>query len=69
MKQWKLSLILALVLSALVACDKTDKSAGGDAKTGAATTVAATGTCALVSTKDNSPIVIKVTATDTPEAK
>ncbi len=68
MKQWKLSLILALMLSALVACDKTEKSAGGDANTAAAP-AAATGTCALVSTKDNSPIVIKVTATDTPEAK
>ena len=70
MKHWKLSLILVLMLSALSACNKADNAAGKPA-TGASSTEASASsrTCSLVSTKDNSPLVIKVVATDTPEAK
>lgn len=51
---------------ALVACGKGgDGAAGGDAKSASA----AGGECKLVSTKDNSPLAIKVTDKDTPQAK
>ncbi len=70
MKHWKLSLILVLTLSALSACNKADNATGKPAS-GASATVssASSGSCSLVSTKDNSPLVIKTVATDTPEAK
>ena len=74
MKHFKFSVILVLMLSALVACNKagtsssTSSAATGTATASAATAVA-TGSCNLVSTKDGSPLAIKVAATDTPEAK
>jgi cytochrome c-L len=72
MKQWNLSLMLVLMLG-LVACNKVDTSAGNDAAAPVASAdaapAAASGTCNLVSTKDNSPLKIKVVDTDTPEAK
>jgi cytochrome c-L len=72
MNHLKISVVLALMLSALVACNKADNAAGTPA-TGAsiseASTSASSATCNLVSTKDNSPLLIKVVATDTPEAK
>jgi cytochrome c-L len=68
MKQLKLSLVLVLMLSALVACNKADSGAAPAASADAAP-AAASGTCALVSTKDNSPLAIKVSDADTPEAK
>jgi len=78
MRQLKISAILVLTLSALVACNKTDTSnSSGTAAPSANATVAPavsadaapTGTCKLISTKDNSPLPIKVIPTDTPEAK
>ena len=62
------------MLSALVACNKagTSSSATSAAAGSATAPVAAamaTGSCNLVSTKDDSPLAIKVVATDTPEAK
>ncbi len=57
----KLCLLLMLVFS-LCACGKDDK-----AQTSADLTP--TKICSLVSTKDNSPLVIKVLSTDTPQAK
>ena len=63
MKQFKFSVILALMLFTLAACNQTGTSSS------ATSAAAATGTCNLVSTKDDSPLAIKVTATDTPEAK
>jgi cytochrome c-L len=55
------------MLMALSACDKKASSAGaaGDSTASAGSSE----TCKLVSTKDNSPLAIKVVATDTPEAK
>ena len=74
MKHFEFSVILALMLSALVACNKagTSSSATSAAAGSATAPVAAamaTGSCNLVSTKDDSPLAIKVVATDTPEAK
>ncbi len=74
MKQWNLSLILVLMLSVLSACNKADTSASSGAAAPApsadvAASAAASGSCSLVSTKDDSPLAIKVVATDTPEAK
>ena len=70
MKHWKLSLILVLTLSALSACNKADNATGKPASGASAPeSSASSGSCSLVSTKDNSPLVIKVVATDTPEAK
>ena len=74
MKHFKFSVILVLMLSALVACNKAGtSSSSSSAATGTATasaaTAVATGSCNLVSTKDGSPLAIKVAATDTPEAK
>ena len=73
MNQFRLSIALALMLSALVACNKADTGASAGAEAPAASADAASAasgaSCALVSTKDNSPLAIKVVATDTPEAK
>ena len=71
MKHFKFSVILALMLSTLVACNKagTSSSAATGSATAPVATAAATGSCNLVSTKDGSPLAIKVVATDTPEAK
>ncbi len=68
MKQFKLSMVLALMLSALVACGKKDAGTGA-ADSSAPAATASAGTCELVSTKDNSPLKIKVVDTDTAEAK
>ena len=59
MNRVKSSIVLALMLSALVACGKKDAGTGAEA----------TAACNLVSTKDGSPLAIKAVATDTPEAK
>ena len=64
MKQWKLSLVLVFMLSALSACNKAENAAGTSASA-----PEAAGTCGLVSTKDNSPLAIKVSDADTAEAK
>ncbi|HNV88487.1 MAG TPA: c-type cytochrome [Methylotenera sp.] len=66
MNQVKLSIVLALLLSALVACDKKD---AGTADSAASAATASAGTCELVSSVDNKPLAIKVVDTDTPEAK
>jgi cytochrome c-L len=65
MSKSKFSLVLMLMLVALSACDKKDASTGSADSTASASTE----TCSLVSTKDNSPLAIKVVATDTAEAK
>jgi cytochrome c-L len=64
MKQWKLSLVLVFMLAALGACSKADNAAGTTASA-----PEASGTCDLVSTVDSKPLAIKVSDTDTPEAK
>ena len=64
MSKGKFSLVLMLMLLALSACDKKD---AGTASTDS--TATASGTCSLVSTKDDSPLAIKAVATDTAEAK
>lgn len=69
MNQVKLSIVLALMLSALVACGKKDAGTGAADSSATASATASAGTCSLASTKDGSPLVIKVVATDTPEAK
>ena len=70
MNRFKLgiSLVVLTALTALTACNKADTSAGKGKEPSAASASAA-GNCNLVSTKDNSPLVIKAVATDTPEAK
>ena len=67
MGKGKLSLVLILMLMALSACDKKASSTGAAGDSTAST--GSSETCKLVSTKDNSPLAIKVVATDTPEAK
>jgi cytochrome c-L len=72
MQKIKFSIVLLALLS-LAACGKSetgagDKTAAGDAAA-EKTAAAPTGTCELVSTKDNKPLPIKVTDKDTPEAK
>jgi cytochrome c-L len=60
-------MILVLVTAALIGCGKgvdSPAAAGGEAKS-----ASASGECKLVSAKDNSPLAIKVTDTDTPQAK
>ena len=72
MNQLKLSITLVLMLSALISCSKKDASSGAADSAAPATATASAapaGTCNLVSTKDGSPLVIKVTDKDTPEAK
>lgn len=65
MSKGKFSLALMLMLAALSACDKKGTSTGSADSAASASKQ----TCNLVSTKDNSPLAIKVVATDTPEAK
>ena len=69
MNRFKLSISLVLMLTALAACNKADTSAGNGKEASTASANEAGSNCSLVSTKDNSPLVIKVVATDTPEAK
>lgn len=75
MRGFKYSALVVLLMGALTACggksgsetaSGTAPAAGATADAGVATSA---GTCALVSTKDNSPLAIKVADTDTPEAK
>lgn len=65
MGKGKIGLALMLVMLAISACSKNDT----DKATASGEQVAATGACSLVSTIDGSPLAIKATATDTPEAK
>jgi cytochrome c-L len=73
MKHLIMSVLFALMLSALVACNKSDTSASDTPAAGASSEATAAssggGVCNFVSTKDDSPLAIKVVATDTPEAK
>jgi cytochrome c-L len=62
MSKAKFSLVLMLMLLTLSACGK--KEAGS-----ATSNAASSGSCNLVSTKDNSPLLIKALPTDTAEAK
>ena len=76
MKQFKLSLILAVMLSALVACNKSGTTssaapaAGPSTNAAAAPTTSAAGPAiAFVSTQDDKPLVIDAALFDTPAAK
>ena len=71
MQHLKISLTLAIVLCTLVACNKTETTSGTAVADGTTKTSEASGSggCKLVSTKDGSPLNIKVVDTDTPEAK
>ena len=61
----KINLVLVGILAlGLSACGNGDK--GGDTTASGAS---ASGSCELVSTKDNKPLAIKEVATDTPQAK
>ncbi len=68
MRNFKYSALIVVLMSVLVACSKTGSETTSGAAP-AANETASAGTCALVSTKDNSPLAIKAVATDTPEAK
>ena len=74
MKQLNLSLVLALMLTALVACNKTDtagtvaSAAGASTSTSAAPATAVTA-IAFVDTQESKPLVIDPALFDTPAAK
>jgi cytochrome c-L len=67
MSKSSLSLALLVMLAALSGCG--DKTASTGAAGDSTASTGSSETCKLVSTKDNSPLAIKVVATDTPEAK
>ena len=76
MKKYKFSVILALVLYALVACNKTDSTsttapAAGTSASGSASAAAspAGSAIAFVDTQEGKPLVIDATLFDTPAAK
>ena len=76
MKQYKFSVILALMLSVLVACNKTDSTstpapAAGTSTSDAApaATAPAGSAIALVDTQEGKPLVIDAALFDTPAAK
>lgn len=64
MSKYSNSAFVLVLICALVACGKS----GSDASSGVSSEAVA-GVCELVSTKDNSPLAIKVAATDSAEAK
>ncbi len=64
MKQFKFSLVLVVLLSALAGCEKSDNVSTSDAGK-----PISSASCELVSTVDNKPLAIKVSDADTPEAK
>ena len=67
MKQFSFSVLIILMLSGLVACNKSDTNSatGSEGEKSAS----ASATCDLVSTKDGKPLAIKAVDSDTPEAK
>jgi len=69
MEQLKFGVVLALILSALVACNKTDTPATGgtDAASGASASTA--NAISFVDTQEGKPLIIDTTLFDTPEAK
>lgn len=74
MKQLNLSLVLALMLTALVACNKTDTAgtaapAAGASKSTSAAPAAAGTAIAFVDTQEGKPLVIDAALFDTPAAK
>jgi len=72
MKQFRMSVILALMLSALVACNKTDTGTAAPAAgaSTAAAPAAASGTAiSFVDTQEGKPLVIDAALFDTPAAK
>ena len=75
MKQYKFSVILMLMLSALVACNKTDSTstaaptAGATASAAPAAATPAGAAIALVDTQEGKPLVIDAALFDTPAAK
>ncbi len=77
MKQYKFSLILALMLSALVACNKTEPTGTATPASGASTSdatpaaaPASAGTAiSFVDTQESKPLVIDAALFDTPAAK
>lgn len=72
MQHSKLYLVIGFISLALVGCGKTESTSSTSVEAHAAnkTTDAKAGAgCNLVSTKDGSPLNIKVVDTDTPEAK
>ena len=74
MKQLNFSLVLALMLTALVACNKTEPAgttapAAGTTNASAAAPAATGAAISLVSTQDDKPIVIDAALFDTPAAK
>ncbi len=73
MKQLNISVILALMLSALVACNKADTGSTAGASTDAAPAAAPTASAgkaiSFVDTQESKPLVIDVALFDTPAAK
>jgi cytochrome c-L len=71
MRQLKFGIVLALVLSTLVACNKTDTSTAGgtEATSGGATSTAVANAISFVDTQEGKPLVIDTALFDTPEAK
>jgi cytochrome c-L len=70
MKQLKLSVILALVLSALVACNKADTgTTAASADTPAAAPATSGNAIGFVDTQEGKPLVIDAVLFDTPAAK
>jgi cytochrome c-L len=68
MKQLKIYAILALMLTALVACNKSDTSASGNAES--SPVAAPSGkTISFVDTRDDKPLIIDPALFDTPAAK
>lgn len=66
MKQFKISLVLALMLSALAACNKSSGTSSADSSAPAGSDGPA---IALVTTQDSSPLTIDKALFDTPAAK
>jgi cytochrome c-L len=69
MEQLKFGVVLALVLSVLVACNKTDTPATGSTEAASGVSGSTADAISFVDTQEGKPLVIDAALFDTPEAK
>jgi cytochrome c-L len=69
MKQLKIYAVLALMLTALVACNKSDTGGSGNAESATEAAAPSGNAIAFIDTRDDKPLIIDAALFDTPAAK